>query len=234
MDFQVLRDAVATTETLILDVPFPDIILRKSRSGRGSIHGSTIVTGGDEDDKETLRVWFSRALASPIHFNLEKPLADERQAFASRNFVDYRGAIEHLGFTVWDIQDTTGDTISVVLQDPIGRQKELSGRADYVISTKSAKCQGAALQNALCVVEIQSKDNELACEYQTMTYLILMMNRFRFSRLAGILVCNDGTCRSYRASRALNDATGNGAIYEQNDKFDLYQIDEILPVLLNF
>ena len=195
------------------------------------------MSSGDDDDKETLRIWFSRALAAPRHFHLEKPLADERQGLASRNFLDYQSAIEGLGFKVWDIQDTTGDTISVVLQDSDGRQKE--GRADFIISSQSAKCQGAALQNALCVVEIQSKDDEEACEFQMMTYLVLMMNRFGFSRLAGILVCNDGTCRSYRASRALNGATGNGAtgngaVYEQNDKFDLYQIDEILPVLLNF
>ena len=192
------------------------------------------MSSGDEDDKETLRIWFTRALAAPIYFQLEKPLADERQGLASRHFVDYQSAIEGLGFKVWDIQDKTGDTISVVLEDSLGRQKELSGRADFIISSQSAKCQGAALQNALCVVEIQSKDDEEACEFQMMTYLVLMMNRFGFTRLAGILVCNDGTCRSYRASRALNGAIGNGAVYEQNDKFDLYQIDEILPVLLNF
>ena len=192
------------------------------------------MSSGDEDDKETLRVWFTHALANPIHFDLEKPLADERQGTASRNFLDYQSAIEGLGFKVWDIQDKTGDTISVVLEDSLGRQKELSGRADFIISSQSAKCQGAALQNAVCVVEIQSKDDEEACEFQMMTFLVLMMNRFGFSRLAGILVCNDGTCRSYRASRALNGAIGNGAVYEQNDKFDLYQIDEILPVLLNF
>jgi len=86
----------------------------------------------------------------------------------------------------------------------------------------------------VCVVEIQSKDDEEAYEFQMMTYMVLMMNRYSFIRLAGILVCNDGTCRSYRASRALNGATGNGGVYEQDDKFDLYQIGEILPVLLNF
>ena len=60
-----------------------------------------------------------------------------------------------------------------------------------------------------------------------------MMNRFGFIRLTGILVYNDGTCRSYRASRGVGEA-GNGAVYEQNDTFDLYQIAEILPVLFAF
>ena len=77
-------------DTLILDIPFPAVLLRKSK---GSIHGSTILSGGDEDDRETLRIWFTRALASPIHFHLEKPLADERQGLASRHFVDYQSAI---------------------------------------------------------------------------------------------------------------------------------------------
>ena len=175
----------------------------------------------EDDDTETL-------------FHLEKPPADERQGLASRRFEDYQSAIESLGYKVWDIQNTTGDTISIVLEDSVGRQKELSGHANFIISSQSAKCQGSALQNALCVVEIQSKDDEDACEYQIKTHLVLMMNRFGSSRLAGILVCNDFTCPSYRASRALNGATGNGVVYEQNDKFDLYQIDEILPVLLSF
>ena len=63
------------------------------------------------------------------------------------------------------MQDTTRETISVVLEDSVGRQKELSGHTDFIISSQSAKCQGAALQNALCVVEIQSKDDEEACEH---------------------------------------------------------------------
>lgn len=188
------------------------------------------MTGGDEDEKETMRIWFKRALAATTHFSLEKPMADERQALASRDFTAYVDEIERLGMKVWDIQNTTGDTISVVLQDSLGLQKELSGRADFIISSPDAKCQGAALQHALCVVEIQSRDNEEDCEYQLVTYLLLMMNRFGLPRVAGILVFKNGTCRSYRASRVGD----GGAVYEQNDTFDLYQIAEILPALLSF
>ena len=215
--------------TLVLKVPFPLVILNKSRSSRGSIHGSTIVTGGNEDEKETMRIWFASALAKTTHFDLPKPEDDERQSSASKKFTDYKLAIEHLGLKVWDIQQTTGDTISVVLQDSLGLQKELSGRADFVISSEAALCQGAALQHALCVVEIQSKDNELDCEYQLVTYLVLMMNRFGLARVAGILMYTDGRCRAFRASR-----DGDGAVYEQNDTFLIYQIAEVLPVLLNF
>jgi len=132
---------------------------------------------------------------------------------------------------VWNIQGTTEDTISLVLEDSNGLQKDLSGRADFIISSQAAKCQGEALEHAQCVVEIQDKADEEACEYETVTFLVLMMNRFGYNRLAAILVYCDGTCRSYRASRA----GGIGeTVYEQDDKFDLYQIAEILPTLLSF
>ena len=189
------------------------------------MHGSTIVSGGDEDEKMTMRIWFQNALARTRHFDLAKPEADARQATAPRRFSEYTGSIEtSLGVKVWDIQRTT---ISVVLQDSNGLQKELSGRADYIISSTAAKIQGAAYQHALCVVEIQSKSNEEDCEYELVTYLVLLMNRYGLSHVAGILVYIDGTCRAYRASRS-----GGDAIYEQNDKFHLYQITDILGTLL--
>jgi hypothetical protein len=97
------------------------------------------VTGGDEDEKETLRTWFKHAIAETRHFILTKPEIDERQATSSREFKDYISPITSLGFTVWDIQRTT---ISVVLEDSLGTQKELSGRADFVISSNVAKCHG--------------------------------------------------------------------------------------------
>jgi hypothetical protein len=218
--------------TLKLNAPFPPVILNKSRSTRGTdtIHASTIVTGGDEDAKETMRSWYTRTIAATTHFELAKPEADERQATASRIFSDYKESIEtSLVYKVWDIQNSTGDTISVVLQDSEGAEKELSGRADYIISSRDAKIQGSAYQHALCVVEIQSKPNETDCEYQLVTYLVLIMNRFGLSRVTGILVYTDGRCRAYRASR-----DGEGAIYEENDTFYLYQIAEILPALLTF
>ena len=130
---QEFRPAVPTL-TLHLPEPFPPVIRNKSRSKRDSLHGRTIVTGGNEDDKETMRTWFNKCLAKPSHFVLEKPPSDERQASASRNFADYQRQIEEKGFTVWDIQHTLGDTISIVLEDSLKQQKELSGHADFIIS----------------------------------------------------------------------------------------------------
>jgi hypothetical protein len=161
---------------------------------------------------------------------LPKPEVDERQATASKKFnAAYQSAIENLpmGLKVWDI---TGDTVSIVLQDSKGLQKELSGRADFIISSNEAKCQGAIFENALCVIEIQSNHADaVACEYQLVSYLVILMNRNGLPRLAGILVYDNGTCRAYRASR-----NGEATIYEQNDTFPLYQIADILPELLNF
>ncbi len=213
---------------LKLSLPFPDVILRKS-SPRGSIHASTIVSRGDEDEKETMRIWFGYAIAKTTHFELQKPEEDENLMGSSREFSDYCGVVEALGYKVWDIQRSIGDTISIVLQDSSGLQKELSGRADFIISTMFANCQAAAQAFAVCVVEIQSKDNEIDCEFQLVTYLVLLMNRFGLERVTGILVFRDGRCRSYRASRNNGDS-----VYEQNDTFHLYQIGVVLPALLNF
>ena len=99
------------------------------------------MSSGDEEDKETLRIWFTRALAAPRHFHLEKPQADERRGLASRNFLDFLSAIEGLGFKVWDIQDKTGDTISVVLEDSVGRQKELVPTSSFLRNQLNAKKQ---------------------------------------------------------------------------------------------
>ena len=176
-----------------------------------------------------MRIWFKTSIAKLNHFDLAKPESEERQATASRIFSDYIESIEaSLGVKVWDIQNSTGDTISVVLQDSEGVQRELSGRADFIISSRDAKVQGAAYQHALCVVEIQSKPIDADCEYQMVTYLVLIMNRFGLSHITGVLVYTDGRCRAYRASR-----NGTGAIYEENDTFDLYQITQILPVLFS-
>mmetsp|Transcript_26223 Transcript_26223/g.37535 ORF Transcript_26223/g.37535 Transcript_26223/m.37535 type:complete len:122 (+) Transcript_26223:409-774(+) len=116
-----------------------------------------------------------------------------------------------------------------MLEDSNGVQKRLSGRGDYIISSKKAACREAASLYALCVVEKQSKSNEDDCDYyKLLTYLVLMMNRYGFTYLAGILLFNDGTCRAYRAIR---DSAAD-SVYESNDKFQLYQIADVLPHLL--
>jgi hypothetical protein len=216
---------------LKLDLPFPEAVLKKNSSNNGSIHASSIISSRDDDIKETLKIWFSQAIAVTTHFQLSKPNADERQATSSREFLDYKASIENLGLGlgVWDVQDATGDTTSIILEDSNGTQKKLSGRADFIIASNHAHCRAAASQYAVCIVEKQSKPNDEYCEYQLVTYLVIMMNAFGLQFLAGILLYNNGTCRAYRAKR---EVTGS-IIFEQNDTFDLYQIAEVLPALLN-
>ena len=106
----------------------------------------------------------------------------------------------------------------------------MSGRADFLITSSDVESQGTALPFTLCVVEIQSKPDEVDCEFQLKSYLFIMMNLYGFARLTGILVYNNGRCRAYCAQRSRDDA----AMYEENDTFYLCQIAEILPKLLKF
>ena len=193
-----------------------------------SIHASSIISSSDEDTREGLKAWFESALVSPGYFRLPEPPVSVLQAGFTRELLDYKSSIEALGVGVWDIQQTGGDTVSVLLEDSNGVQKRLSGRVDYILSSRKATCREAALPYALCVVEKQSKSNEEGCEYQLLTYLLLMMNRYGFQYLAGILIYNDGSCRAYRAMRD----EASDSIYEADGKFLLYQIADVLPALL--
>ena len=195
----------------------------------GSIHASSIISDSNPDTREALKLWFEQNIVSPTHFDLKKPELDARQAYASRCFRDYEESIKGLGYTVWDIQTRTVETSSLVLEDSAGRQSKLSGRADFLIATKNARSLAAAPQHTVCVVEIQSKDNEEDCEFQIMSYLYIMMNCYGLNSLAGILVYNNGNCRAYRASRD----NVRGVMFEDNDTFPLFQIADILPELLN-
>ncbi len=219
------RPAPAVVHCLDIPMEFPSALLEKD----GSIHASSIISNNTEVVREHLRNWFQVSLATVTHFELEKPEEDERGAKASRLFRDYKKDIQKLGYTVWDIQTSVGENVSILLQDPKKRQKKLSGRGDYIIASAQATCREAASIYALCIVEIQSKENTEDCELQSITYLVLMMNVFGLPRLTGILVYNNGTCRAYRASR-----NGGATLYESNDTFPLYQIVDVLPTLLLF
>ena len=215
--------------TLKLPIPFPDAILLKStKTISGSVHASTIISVADEDVRETLRIWFAQALAPITHFELDKPPDNEDQATASRMFTDYFPSIEALGLRAWDIQNLTSVSSYIILEDSNKIQKKLIGRADFIISTADASCIGAAPHHAVCVIEKQSRSDEECCEYQLVTYLVIMMNSYGLNKLSGILLYEDGRCRAYRASRSAE----GGTIFEGNDTFQLYQIPDVLPILL--
>ena len=188
------------------------------------------VSSSDIDKKEQLKLWFEASLAGENHFEFEKPTPDGREAHSSWKFIDYKVAIEALNCKVWDVQNSTDETVHVILQDSNGKRRKMSGRADFLITSSDVESQGTALPFTLCVVEIQSKPDEVDCEFQLKSYLFIMMNLYGFGRLTGILVYNDSRCRAYLAERSSN----GGAMYEENDTFYLCQIAENLPTLLNF
>lgn len=216
--------------TLKLGAPFPQALLDKPAAANGSIHASSIISTGDERVKESLKLWFEQALAHAEHFDLEKPDLDERQALPVPEFMSFKAAIEQLGYTVWDIQNMTGETVDILLEDSNQIQRRLSGRADFLISSPIAQIRQAASQHAVCVVEKQSKPSDEDCEHQLLAYMVILMNRFGLLKLAGILLYSNGTCRAYRASRDAN----NQGMYEENETFMMYQLPDILPTLLNF
>ena len=68
-----------------LRTPFPPVLLAKRKrsirgSIRGSIHASSIISSSDEDTRESLKLWFESALASPGYFQLPEPPVSALQA----------------------------------------------------------------------------------------------------------------------------------------------------------
>ena len=128
--------------------------MKKKRSIRGSIsgsiHASSIISSSEEDVRESLKAWFDSSLALPGYFQLPEIPVSALQAGCSRDFLHYKSSIEALGVGVWDIQETGGDTVSVLLEDSNGVQKKLSGRGDFIISSRKAAYREAASLYALC------------------------------------------------------------------------------------
>jgi len=217
-------------KVLELPLPFPDVVLAKADTHkRGSIHASSVVSG-DEATRDQLKLWFKACLASSMAFDLVKPDLDERQVSYSWKFADYINDIEHkFGFRVYNIEKANGESEDLILQDSQGWLRTLSGYADYIIADPKADTRATAKAFALCVVEIQSdEDDEERCECQLQAYLVILIHRYGYKFLTGVLVLNNGTCRAYRAEIRPSE----GKVYESKDCFPLYQIVDVLPNLL--
>lgn len=104
----------------------------------------------------------------------------------------------------------------------------MSGRADYVISKADATLT-TCLRKAVCVIEVQSKENWDLCELQILTYLLILMNTEGLVNLVGFLVRKDGLCRAYKATRS---PQGN-VVYEENDMFHMSHIPAVLDRILS-
>lgn len=82
-----------------------------------------------------------------------------------------------------------------------GSSTLIAGRVDFIVTRADATTVNY-LNEMLCVIEIQSKDNEDECELQMLVYLLIFMNtKKNLHQLVGFLVYKDGQCRAFKASR---------------------------------
>ena len=145
---------------------------------------------------------------------------------ASQNFTDYINSIETEGFRVWDTQNRPDASTRLLLRSQNdGRRIVLSGRPDFVICERDSTLADF-LYKTCCIIEIQSKPDEEACELQLMSYLYIFMNKLGLKKVVGFLVYNDGQVRAYRASRNPN------VVFEQNERFNIQHIVGILHQLM--
>jgi len=181
------------------------------------------VFNGDEGGE--LTHWFKRHLVSVVEWECEHP--DNPVADCSRKFVDYIPRIVALNLKVFDVQMKQRAYMYLDIIDSNGIKFAYAGRADYIISSARAS-RTTCLSEAICVVEIQSKDNEQLCELQLQSYMLILMNTQRLRGLLGFLVLNNGNCRVYRASRSED----GDCIYEENDVFHVCFIADVIQSLL--
>jgi hypothetical protein len=103
----------------------------------------------------------------------------------------------------------------------------LAGRTDFIVTNFDVDA-AEFMFRTLVVIEIQSQLDDRRCELQMQVYLLLLMNTKALTQVFGILVYNNGRCRTFQARR---DATGN-CVYEQNGMFYLSQIALVIGNLL--
>ena len=98
----------------------------------------------------------------------------------------------------------------------------LDGRADFFVTLPSV-AKHNLLKKVLCVIEVQSKNDEDAWEYQLLVYFLLLMNKSALPWLVGFLILKDGRCRAFKATRDIN---GN-CVYESNGLFSVAYIVDV-------
>jgi hypothetical protein len=106
----------------------------------------------------------------------------------------------------------------------------IAGRADYLVTLADAS-QADYLNRMLCVIVVQSKDDDELCELQMLVYLLIYMNTKHLKWLLGLLVYRDGQCRAFKATRGVD----NDIIYAMNDRFHIaYMSDIFHDIVLSF
>jgi hypothetical protein len=201
---------------------FPDFLRPDGDDDDSSVHASTMFN----TDTRSRSQWFKETLVTPRAWELAHP--NDVPMGATHLFSDYISSF--VGFRVWDIQNRQHATsylrVSSV-QDPLVFSI-IGGRADYVV-TSATSTLANYLNTILCVIEIQSKENENLCELQMLVYLLILMNTKHLPFLVGFLVRTDGQCRAFKATR---DEFG-GCIFEMNDLFHVSYIATIFNNILS-
>ena len=198
----------------------PDILLKEEDK---SNHASTMFN----IDTNNISIWFKTNLIMPRLWTLDHP--DDVPPNASNRFNDYIQNFNNNGYKVWDIQYNQHATSYLQLTSKKTSECTLiSGRADYLITSNQAN-KANYLYEILCVIEIQSKDDEELCINQMLTYLLILMNTKNLKQLIGFLIYSNGLCRAFKATRG---ADGN-CMYEQNDLFHLTYIFQIFQSILS-
>jgi hypothetical protein len=177
------------------------------------------------EETEQIIDWFHSNLVQRMEWNLEHP--DTAPSDASHDFNSYKHKFTELGYKVWDMQNKQHANSYIKLTSrENSRWTLLAGRADFLITTNDVTAADY-LNKILCVIEIQSNDNEERCEMQMLVYLLILMNTRHLRELLGFLVYRNGLCRAFKASR---NEDGN-CVYEMNKTFHVVHIADVFHSL---
>ncbi len=198
-----------------------------------SIHASSMFSG---DTDHHLEDWFHTRLVTATNWDCWHPntVPPEQERLPLISYLRMLETARDGGgevFKLFDIQtrQTTNSRLDICRED-YEKVITISGRADFIVS-KAGATMTTCLAKAVCVIEVQSKDNVHHCELQLLTYLLLLMNTEGLKNLVGFLVYRDGLCRAYKATRSARDS--NNVVYEENDVFHMSHIPVVLDRILS-
>jgi hypothetical protein len=171
--------------------------------------------------------WFVDNVVEPREWHLEHP--DDAPPGFSLDVKSYSTKFADKGLKLWDISNDYYSTVRLnIVSVNQNRSIHLSGTADYLVTTKD-KSAPESLSHALCVIVRQSGGKpEEECEHQLEAYLFLLMNRYGFRSLMGLLILDDGRCRAYKAIRT----SVGGCVFMSNDTFNIFYLADVVEKVL--
>jgi hypothetical protein len=139
----------------------------------GSAHCSSIGGGADRDE---IIEFFRNDMLNVQEWHFDKDEGQENSTL-SRKFEHYADAIANeLGVTVINVENSNFATERIAIVDPSNRRSRLSGHSDFFICKQGAQFLDMNYK-ALCVIECQGNRDEVRCELQILSYILLLMNK---------------------------------------------------------